>query len=96
MNLRALQARAPSSPSLPRFAEVASWLGGRSDASAGDGVDWIERLCAELAVPALASYGVRESDVEDLVARAQRASSMQGNPIVLTHDELCTLVRQAL
>jgi alcohol dehydrogenase class IV len=96
MNVRALQRRAPDSPSLPRFAEVASWLTGNTEASAGDGVDWIESLCAELAVPSLANYGVAESDVEDLVERAQRSSSMQGNPIVLEHDELCRLVRQAM
>ena len=96
MNVRALESRDPSSPSLPRFAEIASWLTGEANASAGDGVDWIEALCAELNVPALSSYGVAENDVEDLVERAQRASSMQGNPVVLTHGELCQLVRQAL
>lgn len=95
-NLRALQSRDPSSPSLPRFDEIASWLTGDPAATAGDGVDWIEALCAELVVPPLATYGVTTADVEDLVERAQRASSMQGNPIELTHDELCALVRQAL
>lgn len=96
MNVRALQSRAPGSPAIPRYAEVATWLTGDERASAGDGVDWIERLCAELSVPTLASFGVGRADVEDLVERAQRASSMQGNPIVLEHDELCQLVRQAL
>lgn len=96
MNVRALQSRSPGSPALPRFAQIATWLTGDERASAGDGVDWIERLCAELSVPTLASFGVGRADVEDLVERAQRASSMQGNPIVLEHDELCQLVRQAL
>jgi alcohol dehydrogenase class IV len=96
MNLRCLQSRDPSSASLPRFAEVASWLSAEQGACARDGVEWIERLCSELTVPTLAHYGVSETDVEDLVERAGRSSSMQGNPIVLEHDELCQLVRQAL
>lgn len=96
MNVRALQSREPNSPALPRFAEVASWLTGHSQARAGDGVDWIEKLCAELVVPPLAEYGVTSDDIEDLVERAQRASSMRGNPITLSHQELCHLVREAM
>jgi len=73
---------------------VAAWLTARSDADAG--IDWIQTLCAELAVPSLSHYGVADEDVGRLVVKAERASSMQGNPIVLTRDELSTLVRQAL
>jgi alcohol dehydrogenase class IV len=95
-NVRALQRRAPDSPALPRFAEIAALLTGRAGAGVGDGVDWIQRLCGELVVPSLQTYGMTAADTEELVASARRASSMKGNPIELTHDELCQLVALAL
>lgn len=95
-NLRALEARASDSPALPRFREIAGWLTGDNTASAAAGVDWIQQTCREFAVPSLSAYGVSLADLPDLVAKAQRASSMQGNPIVLTADELLEVARQAI
>ena len=95
-NLRALEERAPDSPALPRFQEIAGWLTGDNSASAAAGVDWIQQTCSEFAVPSLSAYGVAEDDLRNLVAKAQRASSMQGNPIALTSAELLDVARQAL
>jgi alcohol dehydrogenase class IV len=50
----------------------------------------------ELHVPRLGAYGVREVDVARVVEPARRASSMQGNPIPLTDDELSEILRAAL
>lgn len=96
INVRALESRAPASPALPRYADIAALLTGRSGASAGDAVDWIQELSRDLVVPSLGAYGMTEADIDDVVDRAERASSMQGNPIVLTRDELCGLARRAL
>ena len=95
-NLRAIEARAAESPALPRFREVAGWLTGDNSASAAAGVDWIQQTCREFAVPSLSAYGVTLSDLPDLVTKAQRASSMQGNPIVLSEAELLDVAKQAL
>jgi hypothetical protein len=37
-----------------------------------------------------------DADVPDLVALAKRASSMQGNPVTLTDEELAEALRAAL
>ena len=95
-NVRALRSRAPSSPALTRYAEVAAIVTGRDGARAEELVEWIERLVDELRVPKLSVYGVRDSDVARLVASARQASSMQGNPIVLTDDELAESLRAAI
>jgi alcohol dehydrogenase class IV len=47
-------------------------------------------------VPGLADYGVGERDVAAVVDGARRASSMQGNPVALTSDELGAALRSAL
>ena len=96
MNLRALESRAPDSPTLPRFREIASWLTDDESATAAAGVDWIQQTCGEFAVPSLSEYGVTQEDLPDLVEKAQRTSSMQGNPIELEGGELLTLAQQAL
>ena len=95
-NVQALQTRAAADRALARYAEVAQILTGQPDAEAADGVAWVQALCAELAIPPLADFGVSEDEIPTVVAKAQKASSMQGNPIVLTIEELTQILRQAL
>ena len=54
-----------------------------------------ERLF-QLAVPGLAAFGVGPQHVDDVAAKAARSSSMQGNPVALTHSDLRAIVLQAL
>jgi len=95
-NVRALQDRAPDSPAAARFDEVARILTGRSTARASDAVTWIESLCVALGLPGLRRYGLTENDLPTAVAKARNASSMKGNPIELTDEELIQILRQAI
>ena len=95
-NVRALHARAPTSPVLARYDEVAKWLTGSDTAKAEDGVAWVRALCTALEVPALSNFGVTAKDIEPVVHKARNASSMKGNPILLTEAELTEILRQAL
>jgi len=96
VNLRALRERAPESPCLPRFTSVARLLTGNDGATADDGVEWVQKLVAELPVPRLGNYDIRAEHVADIVAKAANASSMKANPIALTPDELAQTLRLAL
>ncbi|MGD0922929.1 MAG: iron-containing alcohol dehydrogenase [Terriglobia bacterium] len=96
VNIRALRARAPESESLRHYEEVARLLTGRPNATPEDGVEWVRAICQELNISRLSSYGIREADVPVLVEKASRASSMKGNPIVLTPDELDEVLTRAL
>ena len=96
VNVEALRARAPESPALARYAEVAAILTGRSGAAPDDGVRWLADLCRRLEIPGLRAYGVTEAHIPDLIAKAARASSMKGNPIVLTDEELRAIASRAL
>jgi alcohol dehydrogenase class IV len=53
-------------------------------------------LVEELRVPKLSAYGIRDEDIAHVVAAARQASSMQGNPIVLTDDELREALRVSI
>ena len=96
VNVRALRARAPSSPALVKYDEVARMITGSDGARAEDAVEWLRDLVEELGVPKLSAYGARDEDTARVVAAARQASSMQGNPIVLTDEELTDALRVSI
>jgi alcohol dehydrogenase class IV len=87
-NVRAIRSREPENPALARYADAARLLTGDPGASVEDGVAWIRETVALLGVRSLDAYGLRPEHVDDIVAMAAKASSTQGNPVVLTSDEL--------
>jgi alcohol dehydrogenase class IV len=96
VNIRALRARQPESPSLARYAEIARIVTGKDDARPEDGVAWAYMLREMLHIPPLGEYGVTSSAFADIVAKAGRASSMKGNPLVLTEEELTEIIERAV
>jgi alcohol dehydrogenase class IV len=94
-NVRALQSREAGSAALARYDEIAQLLTGKAAAQAADGVAWVQGLCAVLKVPSLAEFGLKEQDFPTIVAKSQRSSSMKGNPIELTEDELLEILKKA-
>lgn len=96
VNLRALRARAPEHPALQRAGELACLLTGRPDAEAEAGISWLADLTAALSIPGLGSYGLTEAAIPEVVVAAQRASSMRGNPLALSDDEVAEIVTRSL
>jgi alcohol dehydrogenase class IV len=96
VNLRALRERAPQHPALPRLTELATLLTGESDGSPEDAIAWLDQLTAALSIPGLASYGLDQDEIDAVVMAAQRASSMRGNPIELSDDEVREIVTRSL
>ncbi|UCG08852.1 MAG: iron-containing alcohol dehydrogenase [Desulfobacterales bacterium] len=95
-NIHALHLRAPDSPALARYDEVARILTAGNSAIAEDAIAWVQSLCAKLNIAPLAQYGLKESDFATVIEKSQKASSMQGNPIKLTDDELAEILRKAI
>ncbi|MEP6716654.1 MAG: iron-containing alcohol dehydrogenase [Terriglobia bacterium] len=79
-NVRALRTRAPDSEALIRYEEIDRILGG---------MEWVN-------VPGLRELGVTEASLPEIAAKAERASSMKANPVVLTRDELIATLAAAL
>jgi alcohol dehydrogenase class IV len=94
-NVQALRQRVPTSPALTKYDEAAQLLTGSSPATAADAVTWIQELCLTLEVPSLARFGLRRQDFETVAAKAKKSSSMKGNPVELTDDELLDIIRRA-
>jgi alcohol dehydrogenase class IV len=96
MNVCALKARDPGNPALARYDEVAGIITGRSDATAADAVEWLQALSYDLGIPTLSEYGITREEFPTIVEKSRRASSMKGNPIVLTDGELTEILEKAL
>jgi len=96
INVRALQTRAPDSPALARFDEVARILTGKTSARTSDAVSWVHELCTEFNLPGLGMYGLSHEDLPAVAAQAKKASSMKGNPIGLHDDELVEVLEKAM
>ncbi len=96
INLQALRARQPQSRALGRYEELARLLTGFPHAPAEEGAQWVGQLCRRFEIPPLRTYGVRDQDIPELVKAASKTSSMKGNPVALTEDELGQIVERAI
>jgi alcohol dehydrogenase class IV len=95
-NLRALQKRAPRNPALARMSVVAQALTGEAEAPPEAAIAWAERLLVALDIQGLEHYGLTQAELPELVDKATRSSSMQGNPIELSQAELTRIAESAL
>jgi alcohol dehydrogenase class IV len=95
-NRRILKTCAEASPALPRYDEVARLLTGMPSAQAEQGIEWIRSKCVEFSIRRFSSFGLREEDLPAVAAQARKASSMRGNPVALTEEELIDILKEAL
>ena len=96
VNVSALEQRDEGNRALRRYEEIARIMTGSPVAGAADAVEWVRDVCRTLEVPGLGEFGVRPADVDDLVERASKASSMKGNPVLLTREELVEILSGAI
>jgi alcohol dehydrogenase class IV len=95
-NVRVLRSAPDGQPALDRFTEIAGMLTGNPAAAVEDGFAWIRDTVGLLEIPRLAAFGISLQDVDDVAAKAAGSSSMQGNPVVLSHDDLRTILLDAI
>ena len=95
-NVRALRQRQPQSRHLARYNLVAEMVAQQEGATTDQAIAHIRQLCSDLAIPPLRTYGVTAFDIPTLVEKAQAASSMKANPIVLTNEELSEVLENAI
>lgn len=95
VNVAALRARAPQSPALARYAELAALLGHGPSLAAEDLGPALRDLSSRLAIRPLGAFGIPRSAYPEIAAKAASSSSMRGNPIVLLPEELEAVLEKA-
>ena len=91
INVRALETREPNNW---RYAHVAALVVANPEPQ--QLIGWIKDIVKFLAIPPLGTYGIKSDDFPEIVEKAAHSSSMKGNPIVLTTDELTEILEKAL
>jgi alcohol dehydrogenase class IV len=94
-NIAALRNREAQNPALEKYGEIARLFTGKPSAEAEQAVTWLQDLCSELEIPGLATYGFLKDEIPLIVEKSAIASSMKGNPIVLTQDEMESILLRA-
>jgi alcohol dehydrogenase class IV len=95
MNYNALTTRDPENPAIVKMEEAAKIILNDENGTIEDALDRLKNLCAQMFVPGLSEFGIKGSDFPAIVAKAQQASSMKGNPIQLTDQELHTILTKS-
>jgi alcohol dehydrogenase class IV len=95
MNIKILKEREPENKAVERFTEIARILTGNPNALAEEGADWLEDLVRTLQIPRLSSFGIPWQDFKLIAEKAQKASSMKANPIILAESELVEILEAA-
>ena len=93
VNVRALRRHA-SQQYLLRYDQVAQILTGKVKAMAEDGIAWAHELHDSFDIPALSNFGITEDHFPNLITSAKKASSMKGNPVDLTDEELTEILQK--
>jgi alcohol dehydrogenase class IV len=69
----------------------------RVDAMLGGGaVAFLQSMTERLSIPKLHTWGIQESDLDEIARKATAASSMKANPVVLAHEELLEVLHEAM
>jgi alcohol dehydrogenase class IV len=95
VNVRALRQRQTGGEGLRRYTDATRILTGNPSAKPEDLGGWLRELCLTLQAPSLRAYGVPREGFHELIEKASRASSMKGNPIVLTTEELQEILEKS-
>lgn len=95
-NIGAMRRREPAHPVLARYDEIARILTQQPHARAEDAIAWLKSLIDALHIPPLSQFGLTAKDFPQVIDKAMAASSMKGNPIQLTYEELAAVLEQAL
>ncbi|MEO8392716.1 MAG: iron-containing alcohol dehydrogenase [Chloroflexota bacterium] len=96
VNIKALKNSKRSELGVRRYEEIARMIVGFPSSTAQDLANWVADLVTELRIPPLHVYGIKPEDFPEIVEKAAHSSSMKGNPIVLTTDELTEILEKAL
>ncbi|SMX44671.1 iron-containing alcohol dehydrogenase [Actibacterium lipolyticum] len=81
--------------SAERLAEVTAWIGAAFDADMADAVAVLADWSAQAGLPSLGQMGVQRADLRAIAEASGASSSMKGNPVALSAEELTVILQAA-
>jgi len=96
INAEILAASNSNQEKINRFVQIAGWVTGMKNATITEGVAWIEELALALNIPGLSEYGISNTDFPGIIEKSKRSSSMKGNPVTLSDEQMTRILSMAL
>ncbi len=94
-NLKAVRSRG-TQEQLDKYKKLATILTNRENSVPEDGITVIEDLVKKLSIPGLGKFGVTDKEIKVIVDMSKNSSSMKGNTLHLTEDELTQILTDSL
>lgn len=79
-----------------RYKEVAEIITSKQDASVEYLIQFSKKLVDEFQIPWLHEYGVKTENLKSIAEKSLSSSSMKGNPITLTTEDIIEILENAL
>lgn len=92
VNIETLNKGEAESSALKRYLEISTWITGDVKADISDGVLYVEELCKNMKIPRLSEMGIKKEDFPRIVEKSKNSSSMKGNPVQLSDEELTRIL----
>jgi len=92
VNAETLSNRGNDFEKLSRFEDIARWVTGVENAHIEEGIEWIASLCENMEIPRLSELGIKKAHFPDIIEKSKNSSSMKGNPIQLTEQEMAKVL----
>ncbi len=81
---------------LMKYQEVAQILTGDINAGIEQGIEYVKKLVEKLEIQSLSEFGITVNNFSELIEKAKRSSSMKGNPVELTDDQLIFILERSM
>ena len=78
-----------------RISEVQNWISRAFEVETDHAITALQRWSTLHGLPRLSQMGLRQDDLQDIAQASLGSSSMRGNPVVLTLDELMDILYAA-
>lgn len=96
VNFQLLKEHQELTETLERYQEIARMLTGNANAEVEEGISWVKELCQKLNIPRLSDFGLTLEDFPLLIEKSLKASSMKGNAVKLTSNDMNSILTNAL
>ena len=93
--LLAANAKAAKGVAAGRISEVQNWISRAFEVETDHAITALQRWSKHHGLPRLSQMGLRQDDLQDIAQASLGSSSMRGNPVVLTLDELTDILYAA-
>jgi len=95
INVSALSRKEKDHAALKRYKEIFNWVTQIPNSKVSEGVEWFKKLNKVLKIPSLHDIGVKREDFPQIIEKSKKSSSMRGNPIHLSEEELFLILETA-